>query len=272
MNFTILGGDARTLELVSLLRQDGHELFPFALERKLPCTPEPVFDGAQAVILPLPCEKNGALFAPFSDTVHAFSTLFGNIPPKTRIFAGKCSPELLHVCARHGLEPEDYFLSEALVLRNAELTAEAAVSLLMSATGGSIMGSRSLVFGYGRIGRALSARLGALGSSVSVAARSIGQRRQAAADGHRALELWERPQADFVINTIPAPHVSAGEFPGAVCMELASPPYGFKKDEAHGAVMDGGALPGRYAPAAAAEIIRDTIYNMLGLEEKPWKS
>lgn len=272
MNFTILGGDARTLELVRLFRQDGHDVFPFALERKLPCTPKPVFDGAHAVILPLPCEKGGALFAPFSDSVHAFSTLFEDIPLKSRVFAGKCSSELLRVCARHELEPEDYFLSEALTRRNAELTAEAALSLLMNATGGSITGSRSLVFGYGRIGRALSARLATLGSTVYVAARSSGQRRDADAAGHCALELSARPEADFVINTIPAPHVSAREFPGAVCLELASPPYGFPPREIGSAVMDGGALPGRYAPAAAAEIIRDTIYNMLDREEKPWKS
>lgn len=76
-------------------------------------------------------------------------------------------------------------------------------------------------------------------------------------------EFTARPQADFVVNTVPLPHLCVGDFPAAVCLELASPPYGFEPGSIGSAVLDGAALPGRYAPESAAQAILDTIYEML---------
>ena len=263
MKFTVIGGDGRIVQLVEMLRRDGHRVSPYALERELICSAAPDFDGSDGVILPLPAEKNGALFAPFSDKKQDFSTIFAEIPPKTRVFAGKASHGLRGLCAEKGLILHDYFLREDFTLRNARLTAEGAISLLMSAAPQALLGRRVLIYGFGRIGRALARRLLALETKVTVCVRDPLQRMEARMLGCADADFSARPEADYVLNTVPLPHLSAEEFPGCICLELASPPYGFEPGSIGSAVMDGAALPGRYAPRSAAEAIRDTIYNIL---------
>lgn len=263
MKFTVIGGDGRIARLVEMLRKDGHCVSPYALDKAMDCTARPDFEGCDAVILPLPSEKNGALFAPNSDKKHIFSTIFVEIPAGTRVFAGKASPALRTLCAEKGLILQDYFLREDLTLRNAELTAEGAVSLLMSSSPKALLGSHVLIYGFGRIGKAMAARLLGLGARVTVCARSSVQRMAARSMGCGDEDFSARPEADYVVNTVPAPHLAAEDFPGAVCLELASPPYGFEPGSIGDLVLDGAALPGKYAPDSAAEAIRDTIYNIL---------
>lgn len=263
MKFAILGGDERMLRLVSLLRRDGHTVSPFAMERRLDCTPRPDTAGADTIILPLPCAANGLLFAPFSGEKHPLSTLFDEVSPGTAVLAGKAAPELQSLCRERGLPLHDYFLREDFTLRNAVLTAEGALGLLMSSSPRAIAGSRVLIYGFGRIGRALAQRLLGCGAHVLVAARDPAQRVLAESMGCAALPFSARPEADFVVNTVPHPHLFSAAFGKAVCLELASPPYGFELDELSGRVLLGSALPGKCAPESAAEAIRDTIYNIL---------
>lgn len=263
MKFTVIGGDGRIVRLVQLLRRDGHEVSPYAMEKALICCSRPDFEDCDGVILPLPAEKNAALFAPFSDKKHDFSTIFAEIPAGTRVYAGKVAPGLRSLFAEKELVLRDYFLQENLTQRNAELTAEGAISLLMQASPRALMGSRVLIYGFGRIGKALTRRLLALGARVTVCARSSQQRMEARTMGCADAEFTARPQADFVVNTVPLPHLCVGDFPAAVCLELASPPYGFEPGSIGSAVLDGAALPGRYAPESAAQAILDTIYEML---------
>lgn len=263
MKFTLLGGDGRMVRLAEMLRKDGHMVSPFGLEKELVCSAAPDLQDTDAVILPLPCEKNGVLFAPFSHKKYDFSTLFADIPPGMPILAGKAGPGLRSLCAEKGLILHDYFLREDFTRRNALLTAEGALSLLMNAAPRALLGRRVLIYGFGRIGRALAQRLLALGASVTVCARDPRQRMQARILGCGDGDFSDRPEAEYVVNTVPHPHLRWDEFPGAVCLELASPPYGFEPGSIGLSVLDGSALPGKYAPDSAAEAIKDTIYNIL---------
>ena len=61
MNFAIIGGDERMVYLSRLLEADGHAVCVFALEKARPCagTSEEVLDGAECIVLPLPCMRGG---------------------------------------------------------------------------------------------------------------------------------------------------------------------------------------------------------------------
>ena len=62
----------------ALLQADGHCVKAFALEQALPhCTAcaEAALAKADCAILPLPCEKDGVLNAPFSAQQHTFRDL-----------------------------------------------------------------------------------------------------------------------------------------------------------------------------------------------------
>lgn len=161
-----------------------------------------------------------------------------------------------------------YYENESYAVKNAALTAEGALSLLMQRRAASVMGTRVLVAGYGRIGRALAWRLGALGARVTVAARRGESRAEAECSGFEAVDIINlRGTYDAVVNTIPAP-VLHGGFGGAFCLDLAGAPGGWADETP---VLHAPGLPGKYAPKQAALIMRDAIYETVREDER-WKN
>ena len=273
MIFAMLGGDDRCVRLCRLLRADGHAVRAFALEQALPdCVPDAAaaVEGADCVLLPLPCERDGQLYAPLSALQLSVPPLLAAAAPGTAVFAGKPPEPLRALCRRQGLPLTDWLRREDFALRNAALTAEGALALLLQGEG-ALQGSRVLIAGYGRIGRFLAEKLRALGADVTVAARSGADRALAELKGCRAVRFGEVTAAswDAVVNTVPATVFGAPElsaFGGARLLELASPPYGFSlaaAEELGKHVELCGGLPGKCAPQAAAQALRDTIYSVL---------
>ncbi len=157
-----------------------------------------------------------------------------------------------------------YWRDEIYIIENAALTAEGALELLMRRSNRAMMGAEALLAGYGRIGRFLAGMLSSLGVHVTVAARSRSDRAAARAVGCRAVELTAIPRKfDIVVNTIPAP-VLAGDYGGALCLELASAPGGWADGVA---VLKAPGLPGLYAPKAAADVMAEAIYRVIEEEE-----
>ncbi|MCM1150390.1 MAG: dipicolinate synthase, partial [Butyricicoccus sp.] len=174
MKFALTGGDGRFVRLCRLLRADGHEVRPFALEKELPDSTESAaeaLDGADCLILPLPCLRGGRLNAPFSAMEHDARDILRHAAPGTVVCAGMAG-ELRSRCEALGLPLHDYFEREDFALANSLLTAEGCIELLLTESERSLHGSRVLICGFGRIGRMLAPRLLALGARVTVAARS----------------------------------------------------------------------------------------------------
>lgn len=271
MKFIVIGGDERFVRLCRLLQRDGHGVFPLALDSALPVQGPPDFAGADAVILPLPAERGGFLNAPLSGENYRLAEVLAGVPEGKSIFAGMAGEGLRDFCGRRGLRLRDYFAREELQVKNAALTAEGALGLLLGHDGGGLCRRRILICGFGRIGRLLAPRLLAMGARVGVAARSASDRAWAEAMGCAAMSLGEAavPDWDFVVNTVPSPLFGGAEiaaFGEAKLVELASAPYGFDlaSAEALGKRVElASGLPARCAPEAAAAAIRDTIYNML---------
>ena len=160
--------------------------------------------------------------------------------------------------ARRGIP---YYDDPIYALENAALTAEGAVELLMRRLPGPLLGAELLVAGYGRIGSLLAQKLAALGARVTVAARSELARSAARTCGYAAVALENIPSSfQAVINTIPAP-VLAGDYGGAICLDLASAPGGWRESAS---VLRAPGLPGLYAPRAAADIMAEAIYRTAG--------
>lgn len=159
--------------------------------------------------------------------------------------------------AREGLP---YYQSEIYAIRNAALTAEGALTLLLRRGARSMQGCRVLVVGYGRIGRLLAQKLRALGAGVTVAARRAEAQAWAESDGHQSVDITQADATyDTVVNTVPAP-VLRGDFGGALCLDLASAPGGWADDSP---VLRAPGLPGLFAPYEAAAIMRDAIYETI---------
>lgn len=130
-SLAILGGDMRQAFLAQLLCEDGHTVAACALERspldagvRRLGAPEDCVQQAQAVILPMPAERDaGALNAPLSNTSYHIQTILDAVPPGKLVLAGAASDVLRERAARNRLKLIDYLAREELAIRNAVPTA-----------------------------------------------------------------------------------------------------------------------------------------------------
>lgn len=233
--------------------------------------PEGRFD---VIVLPLPLTKNGReIYAPLSEKTLDLSIISQFAKENAIVFAGGEFPDTFKCCDKNGYTFVNYFSEEALTLKNAALTAEAACAILSQSTDGALLGSAALITGYGRISRYLARQLAAHGASVIIAARRAEQRTQAELDGFAAVHTDNIgsviKDVDFIANTVPSALFTAEHFAkvkaGAVFAELATLPDQPSKPLAEGfkiRYVFASGLPGKYSPRAAGEAIADTIRNI----------
>lgn len=232
-------------------------------------------DGAEALILPIPAfTSSGKLICAGEERGCVdCEYIFKAVQPDTKIFGGKFADIVKRVAAEYNHEVCDYSLREEFSLMNAVPTAEAAVSIAMNRLSKTLWNSKIAVLGYGRIGRALSMRVHALGARVTVAARSASARAAAESDGMKSVELsaWlDSPEeCSICFNTVPCQIVHdecAAAAGNTVFVDLASAPGGFT-DEARSMLGDrlitALSLPGKYFPETAGRIIYRTVGGML---------
>lgn len=160
-----------------------------------------------------------------------------------------------------------YAADEEYLMRNADITAEGAVFLLMQELDRSIYGRRITIVGSGRIAKMLAYKLVALGAKVTVACRSEKERILMSNLGIAAVPV-EKTVGSIIFNTVPEIVIDLGNLKrGTLLIELASKPGGFDKEEAEKLgmrVISAPGLPAKYAPRSAAEAIYDYIKKTAG--------
>lgn len=279
MNFAVLGGDERSVHLVSRLLRDGHEVRTYQMERaeglRHTCceTMEQALEDARCVVLPVPLSVTpGLLNAPFGNREIPLAELLPRLPAEVPIFAGTVKPEHEAMVKENGAVITDLLAMEELAVKNAVLTAEGAVGVLLRETDRCLMGENILIIGAGRIGRMLGLRLKALGANVTVSARKESDMAWCrgmclGAANTRELELI-LPQFPCIVNTVPSLVLSGERLrclpEDGFILELASKPGGIDLQAAQALglrVVNAPGLPGKTAPKSAAEAIVDTIYH-----------
>ncbi len=224
-----------------------------------------------AVVLPLPATTDGRLInAPLSQHPLPLTLIAEYAAEGATVLSGGAHPELQRICTENGLRLCNYFADEALTLKNAALTAEAAVSLLIQSTEYSLTGARILISGGGRIAMLTARLLRMFGSDVTVCARNPEQRMRAHLEYVKAADITEITalcsDMDIFINTAPATLFGEEQFrrmkAGALFMELASrtPEAERRLADKYGVqhIMAGG-LPGKLSPKTAGEAIAQVI-------------
>lgn len=223
------------------------------------------------VILPIPSfDKNGML----SGAGHiSAEELFRLLPCKSHILGAKAGPLITALAKEHGHIFYDYGERDDFNLFNAVPTAEAAILIAMENSQKTIHKGSFTVIGYGRIGKALSARLSDLGARVYVAARSDSALASAECDGHIPIPLVSLlespPDCDVCFNTVPVPILDKDDLEKWNCplfIELASIPGGFTSagvSYLSNRYISALSLPGRYFPHTAGEIIYKTALTII---------
>lgn len=278
---TVLGGDTRQIYTAGYLAEKGYDVSVFGFE---------LFDGeirhktaadlstalqCGVLILPLPCSANGkTLSAPFADHEYALKDITERLHPGTLLFAGMAGTPLINAAKAADCEIYDYFTREELTVKNALLTGEGVLSILLDRLPVTVFGLRAAVTGYGRVAYYTARLLHGLGAEVTVFARAPVQLTKAQTAGLQTVKLQEFGSVprrfDCLINTVPAPILGERELSAlnkdCLLLETASAPYGIDKAAAAGlgfTLVKAPSLPGRTAPKSAGRIIADTIDTML---------
>ena len=276
MRYAVVGGDRRSALLAEMLQREGHRVHSFALEKaELPAgiardsTLQACTYGADCVLLPTPAERGGLLYAPLGLAA----------PPMDEVIGGGFAAATVERALREKLRIEDLMRRADFLQANAAITAEGAIGVLLRESEKTLLGSRCLVAGWGRIGKLLTLRLSALGAYVTAAARRRADRAEAEALGLRALDYGQLEsiagELDFVVNTVPARVLSDALLcclPGdALLLELASPPGGFDPLLAQNIglrALTAPGLPGKSAPASAAALLKRTAAQIMQEQEE----
>lgn len=207
---------------------------------------------------------------PLPDSTDAAAPLLSLSGQRRRVFHGRLHPSQKKALANRGWQLISIQEEEGYIRANALISAEGALHAAMSRVDFALRGALCTVVGYGRIGQELTRLLLALGAKVRVIARREESRQQAENDGAQAFAIDQLSHAlqgvQLLFNTVPSqiitPDVLLALMPGALVMELASPPYGFDLETAKSlgfdAVLESG-IPSRYAPRTAARLLMDHL-------------
>ena len=279
LDIWIIGGDRRQQQLASLLAEDGHSVHTLGLgPAGAGVKEEGELTGAalaDCVILPLPAAApGGRLNAPLAVEPLTLEGVLAALRPGQIICAGRVDDATQAMARDRGLVLHDYFAREELAVANAVPTAEGAIQIALEEMPVTLHGSRALVIGYGRLGKALAPRLAGLGAKVSVAARKYADLAWAEGFGFGTEHTGELKGwlcgYDLIVNTVPVLVLGKEELEElkreCVVIDLASLPGGvdFEAAKALGVkAVQALSLPGKVAPATAAAYLRSTICHIL---------
>ena len=282
--FAIIGGDKRQVAMADSILSDGYNVCAVGFENaglKSGITTASLKDAVKMsdyIILPVPATtSDGYLNAPHSRTQIAVDDGFAKTMFDKKIFCARAEDLIAASPIFSNMQLYDYSKREEFAVNNAIPTAEGAIQIAMQEYSGTINGSRCLVTGFGRIGKVLSKMLKGIGAKVTASARKPKDIAWINLLGYSAVLTASLASAssgsvdfDIIFNTIPSlifdADVLARLPKNAVIIDLASLPGGVDFDAARKLkikAIQALALPGKVAPRAAGEIIKNTIYNMI---------
>ena len=280
-SITVTGGDSRQLYMSGYLKEKGYDVKIFACEHgKYPdgikeCLSLDEAMESEIIILPLPVSKNGSLLnTPLSSYEIRLKDITDRINENHFVFYGMGTGNFpKHVQAK-AYYSCDYFNIESLIYKNALLTSEGILSIILEKLPLTVFGLKTAITGYGRIGAFTAEMLKRLGADVTVFARDEIQLLKANLSGissHNISELCNfAPDFDVIINTVPHIIVDSKAIKNSnyscVFIETASAPYGIDAEACaqYGrTLIKAFSLPGKTAPKSAGIIIGETIHNQL---------
>ncbi len=267
MRITLLGGDARMPYAAEALGEGGHEV-SLCAHGEVPLSPE-VLSSAEAVLLPHPLSRDGVhLFAPMSPLTAPLSALLAMLPEGVPLLAGATTGAIEPFSQHHRIL--SYGEDEGFLARNARITAEGALSLLMQRLPKALADTPCLILGSGRLARALASLLAGLSAPHSVFARNPAP----LPGGIRPLPLTALPaeigRFSVLINTVPVRLLDASLLrrarAGALLLELAAVPDVVDPAAVSAAgmtLLSAPPLPGRYAPPSAGRALAEAALRLI---------
>lgn len=281
MKITVLGGDKRSIKLINLLIEDGHNLKIFGFDN-IEIEPlrnskslKTALEGSEIIIGPLPSTNDNILInTPLYSGEIIIAEVFDMMTKNQIFIAGKITKEILSIASKYDILTKDLLDREELAVLNAIPTAEGGIQVAMEEMDTTIHDSNILILGFGRIGKILAKSLYGMGANVYVEARKHEDLAWIKSYGYTSIHLNELKRnlsnIDLIFNTIPSMILNEESLlilkKDCLIVDLASKPGGvdFKKaKELKIKTVWPLGLPGKVAPNTAAKFMRNTIYNII---------
>ena len=282
MKYTVIGGDLRNVKLAEAIASDGNQvnLYGFknaGFESKIDEIEDldAAIDDSQIVIGPLPCTNdNETLNTPFHKDKICINEVFKKMKKNQLFIAGRISEKITQMAKAYNVYTIDILEREEMAVLNSIPTAEGAIQIAMEELPITLNGSKTLILGYGRVGKVLARMLSGIGAEVYVEARKYSDLAWLKANGINSVYINDLNNylcnMDIIFNTVPSRLLDSDrlEMIGRDCLviDLASKPGGvdFERAKALGIkVIWALSLPGKVAPVTAANYMKQTIYNII---------
>lgn len=280
-SFSVVGGDARNVELAKMLANDGHEVYVYGLEKstlgeqdvkniEICNTLEEALYNGNIVIGPIPFSRDGEILnAPLSNNVIEIEDFASWLDNKA-LFAGSISDDFYNIVKNVKVVVTDLMKIEELAVLNIIATAEGAISQIIENTDFNLQSSNVLIVGFGRIGKILSNKLRLLGANVTCSARKQTDLAWIEAYGYKAMDtfnLENLEEYNIIINTVSHMIFEKDQLEkinkNCLLLELASRPGGFDLETIENLGLNyvpALGLPGKVAAKSSAGFIKDCIY------------
>ncbi len=275
---SIIGGDVRQVFLADYFADKGYivktvglDNIDFQNSEIVKCNDiANALNDTDIIVLGLPVTKNGnEIYAPLTDKKILLDDLHLYTNKSPIIFGGKVS-SILEKQDEYKNGIIDYSVDDMFAFLNSIPTAEGCIYHIINDSPKTIDGMRCLITGFGRTAKILAQKLHSLNASVTITARKNSQLNEAIAYGYDICHLSELSKIiynyDTIVNTVPSMVINKkildltdkntllidlASLPGGIDFKYASS-LGIKAIQALG-------LPGKIAPATAAEIIYKVI-------------
>lgn len=279
--FAIIGGDMRNVCLAELLKKDYQfvEIYGFEKSGRPWATTNPsldfVLDGARVIVGGIPLlSENNYLETPLSNERIVISEVIEKTPKDSLFIAGKIPDIIKSQLNNKNVKCVDILTREEMAVLNAVPTSEGAIHILIKELPMTLMDSRVLILGYGRIGKILAKMLQSFGADTWVAARKYSDIAWIEAQGIKPVAMHQLSRyvsdMDAIVNTAPSLLLTRDILKktrnSCLLLDLASSPGGidFEAAEAFGLkTIWAMGIPGKTAPLTAGDIIRRTVYNII---------
>lgn len=287
--FLIVGGDSRQTFLAKKLMKSGFKVYcygfsPLDSEVKMLKSLDKIEEPADVLILPIVSSNdNRTVNAPFFNKEIYISDVLNTLKDNALIVGGNLSSELRTALFENGHYSVDYYIRDELKIKNCIPTAEGALAIAIDEMPITIYGSKVLVVGFGRVGKATARLFKKLGADVLVSARKLNSLAWAELYGYKTLLTDDIENIindyDLIINTVPAKILDKKRLEkiksSSLVIDLASKPGGVDFETARLLGIKtiwALSLPGKVAPITSGEIIAETILNILDERgDEPWQ-
>lgn len=295
MNFSIIGGDLRTVKLAKMLSKD-NQVFIYGIDsiwnesenvysNKLNINEnsnkinicgdiKEAVDKSKIVLGPIPLSKDGEnINAPFCQENIKIREIIEKLNDSGKTFIAGAIKDNVYEMSKN-IKMIDLMEQEDLTILNTIATAEGTIQVAIENTEINIQGSEILILGFGRVGKVVAKKFKALDSNVTCAARKKQDIAWIETLGYESTNInnigKNLEKYNIIINTVPEVILTKDKLSyinkNAIIIDLASKPGGVDQKaikELDLKYIWALALPGKVSPLTSAEYIRNAIYSVL---------